>query len=126
MQIAATLHDLGIRTHGTLDHLAPSIQLARAFLAERGESQLAEQVSALIEQHHKLRPYRQAHAASIEAFRQADTIDISLDLLNFGLPRPFIREVQARDPDQVSTGCWRASARQLLRTPLRPLPMFRW
>lgn len=127
VQIAAAFHDLGIWTHGTLDYLAPSIQLARAFLDERGESQLDEQVSALIKQHHKLRPYRQAHAASVEAFRQADTIDVSLGLLSFGLPRPFIRKVQARYPDLGFH--WmlaRASARQLLRTPLRPLPMFRW
>lgn len=126
VQVAAAFHDLGIWTHGTLDYLAPSIQLARAFLAERGESPLAEQVSALIDEHHKLRPYRRAHAASVEPFRQADMIDVSLGLLSFGLPRPFIREVQARYPDQGFH--WmlaRASARQFLRTPLRPLPMFR-
>jgi predicted metal-dependent HD superfamily phosphohydrolase len=127
VQIAAAFHDLGIWTDDTLDYLPPSIALATEYLESQQRSDLKEEVSALILEHHKLRRYRGACAESVEAFRQADLVDVSLGLVRFGLPRSFVKTVQSTFPDHgFHSMLMKLSARQLIRSPLRPLPMFRW
>ena len=127
VQIAAAFHDLGIWTDDTLDYLPPSIALATEYLDSRQRSQLKDEVSALILEHHKLRRYRGACADSVEPFRRADLVDVSLGLVRFGLPRSFIKTVQSTFPDHgFHSMLMKLSARQLLHSPLRPLPMFRW
>jgi hypothetical protein len=108
VQIAAAFHDLGIWTDDTLDYLPPSIALATEYLDNQQR-------------------YRGAYAASVEPFRQADLVDVSLGLVRFGLPRSFIKTVQATFPDHgFHSMLMKLSARQFIRSPLRPLPMFRW
>lgn len=127
VQIAAGFHDLGIWTDNTLDYLPPSVRLATEFLDARQRGDLAQEVTALILEHHKIRAYRSTHTATVEAFRQADLIDVSLGLVRFGLPGTFIKTVQSTFPDHgFHWMLMRLSLRQLLRTPLRPLPMLRW
>jgi hypothetical protein len=125
--VAAAFHDLGIWTDRTFDYLGPSRRLAREHLASRGLAHLAPEVEAIIEQHHKLRPYRGPFAPSVEAFRRADLADVSLGIIRSGLPAPFVRAVRAALPNagfhaRLAT----LTGRQCLRTPLRPLPMLRW
>jgi hypothetical protein len=127
VQIAAAFHDLGIWTDDTLDYLPPSIELANHYLDSQQRPELSGEVSALILEHHKARPYRSAHAVTVEPFRQADLIDVSLGLVRFGLPRAYIKSVQSIFPDHGFH--WlliRLGGRQFIRSPLRPLPMFRW
>ena len=127
LQVAAAFHDLGIWTDRTFDYLAPSRRLARAWLAARGREGLAPAVEAVIEQHHKLRPYRGPHAEVVEPFRRADLVDVSLGTLRAGLDRAFVRTVRAELPNAGFHACLvRLTGRQLLRTPLQPLPMLRW
>jgi hypothetical protein len=127
VQIAAAFHDLGIWTDNTLDYLPPSVGLATHYLDTRQRTELSSEVSALILEHHKVRPYRSVHAASVESFRRADLVDVSLGLVRFGLPRSFIKTVQSTFPDHGFHGTLiRLTARQFLRSPLHPLPMFRW
>ncbi|MNU85872.1 hypothetical protein D3C71_756240 [compost metagenome] len=127
VQIAAGFHDLGIWTDNTLDYLPPSMALAVDYLETRQRPELIDEVSALILEHHKVRPYRFANATTVEAFRRADLIDVSLGLVRFGLPRAYIKTVQSTFPDHGFHGMlMRQSVRQFLRSPLRPLPMFRW
>ncbi|MBV7574713.1 phosphohydrolase [Pseudomonas sp. PDM32] len=127
VQIAAAFHDLGIWTDDTLDYLPPSIALATEYLDSRHRPQLKDEVSALILEHHKLRRYHGACADSVDPFRRADLVDVSLGLVRFGLPRSFIKTVQSTFPDHgFHSMLMKLSARQLLRSPLRPLPMFRW
>jgi hypothetical protein len=127
LQIAAAFHDLGIWTDRTFDYLAPSRLLARAWLAERGRDAEAAAVEAVIEQHHKLRPYRGPHASIVEPFRRADLVDVSLGALRAGLDRRFVSAVRAALPNVGFHACLvRLTGLQLLRTPLRPLPMLRW
>jgi len=125
--IAAAFHDLGIWTDDTFDYLAPSVRLAVAYLAGRRLDHLAPEVTALIDQHHKLRRYTGRFAAGVEAFRRADLVDLSLGAIRFGLPASFVGEVRASFPN---AGFHRRLAlltsRQCLRAPLRPLPMMRW
>jgi hypothetical protein len=127
LQVAAAFHDLGIWTDRTFDYLAPSRRLARDWLAARGRDALAPAVEAVIEQHHRLRPYRGPHAEVVEPFRRADLVDVSLGTLRAGLDRAFVRTVRAELPNAGFHACLvRLTGRQLLRTPLRPLPMLRW
>jgi hypothetical protein len=127
VQIAAAFHDLGIWSDDTLDYLPPSIRLATGYLEQRQRPDLVGEVSALILEHHKVRHYAGADGTSVEPFRQADIVDVSLGLVRFGLPRSFIKSVQATFPDNgFHWMLMRLSMRQFLRTPLRPLPMFRW
>jgi hypothetical protein len=127
VQIAAAFHDLGIWTNDTLDYLPPSIELANQYLDSQQRLELSGEVSALILEHHKARPYRSEYAVTVEPFRQADLIDVSLGLVRFGLPRAYIKSVQSTFPDHGFH--WmliRLGGRQFIRSPLRPLPMFRW
>jgi hypothetical protein len=125
--VAAVFHDLGIWTDRTFDYLGPSRRLAREHLASRGLAHLAPEVEVIIEQHHKLRPYRGPFAPSVEAFRRADLVDLTLGAFRAGLPAPFVREVRAALPNAGFHARLAAlTGRQFLRTPLRPLPMLRW
>lgn len=127
VQIAAGFHDLGIWTHDSFDYLGPSMDLASAWLEEHGRQALDAEVRAIIGQHHKLRPYAGPYAESVERFRRADLVDLSLGLLPGGLSRETIRAVRGALPN---AGFHRRlvllTLRQCVRDPLHPLPMFRW
>jgi hypothetical protein len=101
--------------------------LATEYLDHQQRPELKDEVSALILEHHKVRRYRGACADSVEFFRQADLVDVSLGLVRFGLPRSFIKTVQSTFPDHgFHSMLIKRSARQFIRSPLRLLPMFRW
>jgi hypothetical protein len=125
--IASAFHDIGIWTDRTFDYLAPSVRQAQRFLETRGFENLGPEVRALIEHHHKLRPYTQGFADNVEPYRRADLVDVTLGCVRFGLARSYVRSVKARLPD---AGFHRRLAaltlQQTLRTPWRPLPMLRW
>ncbi len=124
--VAAAFHDLGIWTDDTFDYLGPSERLAARYLETHG-IELAPEVRAIILEHHKLTPYRGPFAATIEPFRCADLVDVSLGVVRAAVPRTRVRAVRAAFP---SAGFHRRlvalTCRQLVRTPLRPLPMLRW
>ena len=122
--IAAAFHDLGIWTDGTFDYLDPSVSLARQYLSREGREEWANEITAMIREHHKLTPYRGDAGSLVEGFRRADWTDVSMGWLRFDLPRAFVRNVRAVWP---SAGFHRRLAQfelERLRThPLRPLPM---
>ncbi len=125
--IAAAFHDLGIWTAGTFDYLGPSVVAARAYLDGSDLGGLGDEVEAIIVQHHKLRAYRGPFAETVEPFRRADLVDVSLGAIRFGLPRSFVGSVRAALPNH---GFHRRlvvlTARQAAREPWRPLPMLKW
>jgi len=127
MLIAAAFHDLGIWTDETFDYLEPSKRLARNYLVAKGFAHFGPEVEAIIDHHHKLSPYRGVFSSTVEPFRQADLIDLSLGVFRFGISPEWVCTVKAEFPNAgfhrrlVSLTC-----RQFLRNPLRPLPMFRW
>lgn len=101
------------------------MRLATQWLEERRRAEIVGEVAALIREHHKMGVYRGPFATTVETFRRADYVDVSLGILRFGLPWSFVREVQAAHPDAGFH--WRLAtltAAQFLRSPLRPLPMF--
>jgi predicted metal-dependent HD superfamily phosphohydrolase len=125
--IAAAFHDIGIWTDKTFDYLEPSVRRAKAYLSSQGLMHMSAEVEAVITEHHKIRAYRDHHEANVEAFRKADLVDVSLGLARFSLLPSFVRSVKAAFPNEGFH--WRLvvlTARQLYRTPWRPLPMFHW
>lgn len=122
--IAVAFHDLGIWSHGTMDYLPPSAELARKYLIAEGKEEWLEDVVAMINDHHKLTPTANRQA---EAFRQADWLDVSLGLIHFGMNKHLVKTIQRAFPDAGFH--WRLvtlSAQQMRRHPLKPLPMFKW
>jgi hypothetical protein len=125
--LAAPHHDLGIWTDRSFDYLAPSVRLALADLAARGLSDLGAEVRLLISEHHKLLGYRGPYERTVELYRRADWVDVSLGLLRFGLSMNHLRAVRAAFPDAgFHARLAVLTARQCLRTPWRPLPMMHW
>ena len=123
--IASAFHDLGIWTHNTFDYLRPSISLARDWLLANNKKSLVAEISLMIEMHHKLTRYN-GRFSTVETFRKADWIDLTLGLFKFGIDRNHIQKIMRRFPTK---GFHRflilESSKNLLRNPFRPLPMFR-
>jgi hypothetical protein len=125
--VAAVFHDLGIWTANTADYLQPSIDLAIAHSSARTDRAEDPELTALIAHHHKLRPFRGAFADTVEPFRRADLVDVSLGVIRHGIPASFIEEVKAAFPNAgFHRRLLRLVAKQCIREPLRPLPMVRW
>lgn len=127
LAVAAVFHDLGIWTAGTFDYLPPSIDLAAAHLVATGHAAWVPELTATIDAHHKLAPWRGRPDWLVESFRRADWIDVTFGLRRFGIDRAFLAALYARWPDagfhwrlvQLTAGRWR-------RHPFSPLPMLRW
>lgn len=127
LAVALAFHDLGIWSDGTIDYLAPSRERARAWLAENGRGDWAEEVEAIIEEHHRIRSTPAAAGPLVEAVRKADWADVSLGLLRRGLPPGFVGEVRARFPNAgFHKRLLGLAGRRLLHKPWSPLPMLRF
>jgi hypothetical protein len=124
VSVATAFHDLGIWAEGTFDYLAPSIRLAREYLAREQRPDWTEEVAAMIDGHHKITRHRAGAAPLVEPFRRADWIDVTSGVLRYGLPRPFIRDVQAAFPDEgFHRHLLSLTAERFRAHPLSPLPM---
>ncbi|NTW53488.1 MAG: HD domain-containing protein [Chlorobaculum sp.] len=125
--IAAAYHDLGIWTDGTFNYLEPSKRLACACLESTGNTDWADEIEAMIEQHHKITPWSCNPAWLVEPFRQADWIDVTLGARNFGLSRRYIHEIRRRYPNAgFHPALARLTFERMKTHPNSPLPMMRW
>lgn len=123
--IAIAFHDLGIWTEHTLDYLKPSVALAQDHLKQTAHSYWIEDISAMIDNHHKITAFNQK--ALVEGLRKADWLDVSLGMLHFGLNRQFIEAVQESFPNAgFHPFLVRLSLLNILKHPLKPLPIFKW
>ena len=127
MIVAACFHDLGIWSDRTVDYLPPSIARVRAYLhAQALDSWLAD-IEPMIAFHHQLTAHRDNAHPLVEVFRRADLIDVSLGVVRFGLPRPYVARVRALFPNAgFHRRLVRLAVTGFLTHPLRPLPFFRW
>jgi hypothetical protein len=125
-RVAAVFHDLGIWSDGTFDYLPPSRVRAVEWLQAHGHENKAGLVEALIENHHKIRSVGD-HSDAVEVFRRADWMDVSLGLINFGLPRPEYRAILKAIPDAgFHKRLLELGGKQMLTKPWQPMPMMRW
>lgn len=124
---AAAYHDLGIWTDGTFDYLEPSKRLVRTFLESSGKTEWVDEIEAMIEEHHKVTPWTSKPEWLVESFRQADWIDVTLGLLNFGLDRRFIHEILRSHPNAgFHPSLARLTFERMKTHPKDPLPMLKW
>jgi hypothetical protein len=125
--VAAVFHDLGIWTNKTFDYIAPSVAIAREYLAAQGMADWIPEIEAAIVEHHKVTTSRANPPLLVESFRRADWIDVSRGLRRFGLPRTCIAAVAATWPDAgFHRRLVELTIDQWWKHPLNPLPMVKW
>ncbi|HHC80593.1 MAG TPA: HD domain-containing protein [Flavobacteriia bacterium] len=123
--IAAAFHDMGIWTH-SFDYLEPSIQLATTYLKETEREEWIEEVSLLIDNHHKMSVYKGKFKKTVEAFRKADWIDVTRGMKSFGLEKSEYKAVQALFSNKgFHWFLLKQSVKYFVKHPLHPLPMFK-
>ncbi len=124
LEIASAFHDLGIWTEKAFDYIEPSIALSNKYLIQNARPGLANQVSEIISNHHKLGTYKLS--SLVEAFRKADLIDLSFGLFSFGIEEERRKELNRLFP---SLGFHRFIVWQAIKNtfkhPLNPLPMMK-
>lgn len=125
--IAACFHDIGLWTARTLDYLPPSVPPALQYLTECGLDKWSKEITLMITEHHKLRPYYKDNSSLIELFRQGDLVDFSLGWVKFGLPNELIQKVKRQFPNAgFHKNLVKLAARWFIRHPFNPAPMMKW
>jgi hypothetical protein len=126
LAVAAVFHDLGIWTARTFDYIPPSRQLARRYLEKSGRTAWADEIEAMIGEHHKLTKYTEHPEWLVEIFRKADWIDVSRGLIRFKVPDHFVVNVIYGIPNLGYHKRLAELAVQRLKShPFSPLPMLK-
>ena len=125
--IAAAFHDIGIWSDNTVDYLPPSLKQAREYLKANGLEDWTEEIELIINEHHKVRPFKDERYPLVEWFRRADLVDFSLGLIKNGVSKSFIDEVKEALPNagfhkRLMQLIWK----QIKKEPLNPAPMMKW
>jgi len=124
--IASAFHDLGIWTNKTFDYLEPSIALAKEYLIANDRLEWTEEVSIMIDMHHKRSKYNGSYSNTVESFRRADWADVTIGRRSFSLSKDEIQEVVKEYP---LLGFHKflviMTIKNFFKSPLRPLPMFK-
>lgn len=124
--IAAAFHDLGIWTANTFDYLEPSIVLATKYLERSNKLEWVDEITTMIDMHHKRSKYKGAYRNTVETFRKADWIDVSMGIMNFSLAKGNYFKIKKQYP---YLGFHQflivESVKYFFKAPLNPLPMFK-
>ena len=125
--IAGCFHDLGIWANGTVDYLPPSIALAKEYLKQNSLEQWIPEIGLMIDMHHKLRKHQDDRSPLVEVFRKGDLVDFSLGVVQWGLPKTYIKSVK----DQFPNAGFHKRLAQLAggwfsKHPLSPPPFLKW
>lgn len=124
--IASAFHDLGIWQANTFDYLKPSIALAEKYLIKHKKADWIDEISLMIEMHHKRSFYKGDYQKTVEIFRKADWIDVTLGIKQYGLNKSEFNAIQKEFPNKGFH--WfliKQTFRNLLKNPTNPLPMFK-
>jgi hypothetical protein len=124
--IAAVFHDIGIWTDHTIDYLNPSMKEAALYLSDQDKHQWMDEIALMIDFHHKRSTYTGKYEQTVECFRKADWIDVSLGLISFGTDKQKISMIRKQWPNLgfhlFLLGKIYAN---LFKKPFNPLPMFK-
>ena len=124
--IAAVFHDIGIWTDHTFDYLYPSMEQVKAYLSEIENQEWTNEISAMIYWHHKLSRYKGEYEATVEVFRKADWIDVSLGILTFNVDKQSAKAIRKQFPNLgFHLFLIKQSLQNVLKHPLNPLPVFK-
>ncbi|MEO0795176.1 MAG: HD domain-containing protein [Verrucomicrobiota bacterium] len=127
LAIAAACHDLGMWPGDEIDYLAPSIKLAQEFLARTGRDDWQQEISLMIEYHHRFRACPSDFPPLVEVMRKGDWVDATMGMRRFGLPKAEVKRVQ----DAIANfgfhnNLIRIARKEFWSRPLNPLPMMKW
>jgi hypothetical protein len=123
LTVAAILHDIGLYPLGTRGgvYTSDGAELAREMLPAHGWSEeRIECCAAAIDRHHELRS-QLARGGEVEAMRRADLVDVSGGLIWFGVPRAWLKALNASVPRDGLAGELAREVGRALRE--RPLTM---
>lgn len=121
--IAAFYHDAGIWFDHTGDYLPISAQRAGAALEHADCGEYAALVTAMIDEHHRLRRAHHPHPL-VEAMRRSDPADIFRMVMPPGVDRRDYLLLRRRYPSAgLHAMLGRAFLRGLRESPGKPLPM---
>ena len=124
--IASAFHDLGIWTNHTFDYLVPSVQLSKDYLSKVGKREWQQEISLMIDMHHKRSVYQGSYSKTVETFRKADWIDVTQGYKVFGASQTRIKTIQRQFPNEgFHFYLIRQTLKNFLQHPLNPLPMFK-
>ncbi len=125
--IAGCFHDIGIWTDNTVDYLEPSIEIAKKYLQDQGKEQWSKEIELMIDQHHKIRRYRDSQYPLVEVFRKADWVDVSMGIRAFSLSKNDIQKVLNTFPNLgFHQNLMNLAKTELLTYRRNPLPMMKW
>ena len=102
--VVAAFHDLGLWSDRTVDYLPPSSARAAEWLQSRGLTDWIDEIRLIIDNHHKLRAYRDSQQPLVEVFRQADLVDFSLHVIRCGISGRVLQQLRRQFPMPASTG----------------------
>lgn len=124
--IASVFHDLGIWIDNTFDYLAPSIDLAKKYLIDHNKEEWVDEISAMIDMHHKRSKYKGPFERTVETFRRADWIDVTKGRISFNVRKEIIEKSIVEYPilgfhKFLLLQTWK----NFIKHPLNPLPMFK-
>lgn len=123
--IAGAFHDLGIWSDKTWDYLEPSNAIAERWLDDNGRDDLKPIVARMVREHHGLRARGDA-TDPVEVFRRADVIEVWLGLRRYGLPFSSYREqLKLHHEAGFHAALVVEFFKNLIRHPLKPVPMFK-
>jgi hypothetical protein len=125
LSIASAFHDLGIWTHDTFDYLKPSIALAKKYSEINNlNAEAITEIETIINEHHKLSRVKTSKLAEI--FRQADMVDLTWGLIRNGRTIANIKMMKKVFPNKgFHVHLTKLFFNNLLKYPLKPLPMYK-
>ncbi len=123
--VAAVFHDIGIWTNNTINYLPPSIEQAKQYLIKTGKHEWQAEISSMIHWHHKTSGYKGEYQQTVESFRKADWIDVTLGLFTYGYNKKLISTNREQIPNRgFHLFLLKRITTNWLKHPLNPLPMF--
>lgn len=123
--IAAAFHDLGIWTD-SFDYLEPSIKMSNQYLIENKLENWAKEIELMIDNHHKRSFYKGKYSKTIETFRRADWLDVTMGLKMYDVKKDVFMSIKKQYP--INGFHWflvKQSTKYFFKHPLNPLPMFK-
>jgi hypothetical protein len=130
LMIAACHHDIGIWSDHTVDYLPPSIREATHYLSIHQLSHWEEEITLLIDLHHKIRAIKGSVADKyrlLEIFRRADLADFSLGLILGDVPAEFMKRLKQEFPNAgFHKMLMKAAGGWFAHHPLSPPPFMKW
>ncbi|MCF6279424.1 MAG: hypothetical protein L3J14_03670 [Flavobacteriaceae bacterium] len=123
--IASVFHDIGIWTH-SFDYLKPSIAQVTTYLIENKQSKWIEEISLMIDNHHKITTYKGKFKETVTVFRKSDWIDVLNGFQKFDLQKQDFKAIQKEFSNKgFHAFLAKQTLKWFLKNPLNPLPMFK-